>query len=75
MADGVLAFSREPGFICVVNVGDEPAALPDAARAAGLLLASSELGDIGDGGGDAGHATLPGATAAWYTVGRPGQHR
>jgi alpha-glucosidase len=66
-ADAVLAFRREPGFVCVVNVGDEPAALPDAARGAGLLLASSDIGDIGDEG----PATLPGATAAWYTtVGR-----
>ncbi len=26
--DGTLAFAREPGFVCVVNLSEEPAALP-----------------------------------------------
>jgi alpha-glucosidase len=55
----VLAFRRDPGFVCVVNVGDEPAAPPDAVRDGSLLLSSDPL--EGDG-------RLPGATAAWYAV-------
>jgi alpha-glucosidase len=62
-SDTVLAFHRDPGFVCVLNVGDEPAALPDTARGARLLIAS---GAIGDGDGGAG-ATLPGTTAAWFS--------
>ena len=27
----VLAFRREPGFVCVVNLGSDPAPLPEAA--------------------------------------------
>jgi alpha-glucosidase len=70
-ADAVLAFRREPGFVCVLNLGDEPAAVPDAAKGARLLLASGDIGsgDISGGdisGGD--DATLPGATTAWYTT-------
>jgi alpha-glucosidase len=55
----LLAFRRDPGFVCVVNVGGEPAAPPDAVRDGALLLASDPL--LPDG-------RLPGATAAWYTV-------
>jgi alpha-glucosidase len=58
-APGVLAFRREPGFVCVVNVGDEPAAAPDAVRDGTLLLSSDPLEADG---------RLPGATAAWYAV-------
>ena len=58
-AGHVLAFRRDPGFVCVVNVGDEPAAPPDAVRDGALLLASDPL--LPDG-------TLPGATSAWYAV-------
>jgi alpha-glucosidase len=58
-APGVLAFRRDPGFVCVVNVGDEPAAAPDAVRDGGLLLSSDPLEADG---------RLPGATAAWYAV-------
>jgi alpha-glucosidase len=58
-ADDVLAFRRTPGFVCVVNVGDEPADLPEAVRGATPVLASGPLGDDG---------TLPAATAAWYTT-------
>ena len=57
--EAVLAFRRDPGFVCVVNVGDEPAAPPDAVRDGQLLLASAPLPPDG---------ALPGATAAWYGV-------
>jgi alpha-glucosidase len=56
----VLAFRREPGFACVVNVGDAPAELPEPVRGANLLLASGPLGRDG---------TLPGSTGAWYGTG------
>jgi alpha-glucosidase len=55
----VLAFRRDPGFVCVVNVGDEPAPPPDAVRDGALLLASDPLEADG---------RLPGATSAWYAV-------
>ena len=55
----LLAFRRDPGFVCVVNVGGEPAAPPDAVRDGTLLLASDPL--LPDG-------TLPGTTSAWYAV-------
>jgi alpha-glucosidase len=58
-AGEVLAFRRDPGFVCVVNVGDEPAAPPDAVRDGSLLLSSDPLEADG---------RLPGATAAWYGV-------
>ncbi|WP_328468211.1 glycoside hydrolase family 13 protein [Actinoplanes sp. NBC_00393] len=57
--DDVLAFRRGPGFVCVVNVGDDPAVLPAEVRGGTLLLASGPA-LAGD--------TLPGATAAWYAV-------
>jgi alpha-glucosidase len=40
--DGVLMFEREPGFRCVVNLGDEPVALPEGVE---VLLASAALED------------------------------
>jgi alpha-glucosidase len=55
----VLAFRRDPGFVCVVNVGGEPAAAPDAVRDGALLLSSDPL--LPDG-------RLPGTTSAWYAV-------
>ncbi|MFC5801987.1 glycoside hydrolase family 13 protein [Streptomyces formicae] len=51
-ADGVLAFSRGPGFACVVNLSDTAAELPDHT---GPLLTSSPL-DRG---------LLPPDTTAW----------
>jgi alpha-glucosidase len=48
----VVAFDREPGFTCVVNMGAEPAALPPGE----VLLSSADL--PGDG-------TLPGDAAVW----------
>ncbi|WP_433830603.1 glycoside hydrolase family 13 protein [Actinoplanes sp. CA-015351] len=52
-APGVLAFRREPGFVCMVNVGDSPAPLPVDLS---VVLASSPF----DG------PLLPGATAVWF---------
>jgi alpha-glucosidase len=51
----VLAFTRDPGFTCVVNTGTDPVTLPEAGR---VLLASSDLPD---------EHTLPGNTAVWLT--------
>ncbi|MBP0459616.1 glycoside hydrolase family 13 protein [Streptomyces montanisoli] len=55
-ADGVLAFSRGEGLVCVANLAEEPAALPAHTR---LLLASGPL--TGDG-------RLPRDTAVWLRV-------
>ena len=55
----MLAFRRDPGLVCVVNVGDAPAPPPDAVRDGTLLLSSDPLPADG---------TLPGATSAWYLV-------
>ncbi|MFJ4715868.1 glycoside hydrolase family 13 protein [Streptomyces sp. NPDC088785] len=52
-ADGVLAFSRPGGLVCVVNLDDRPADLPAYDR---LILTSGPL----DGQG-----RLPSDTAAW----------
>ncbi len=40
--EGVLAFSRDPGFVCVVNLSTEPYELP---AHSGLLLAGGRLED------------------------------
>jgi alpha-glucosidase len=40
----VLAFSRDPGFVCMVNVGVDPAPLPEHRD---VLLASAPLTDDG----------------------------
>jgi alpha-glucosidase len=55
----LLAFRREPGFLCVVNVGDKPAhvaehLVPDGAV---VVLASGPI--------DAA-SRIPGATAVWF---------
>jgi alpha-glucosidase len=52
--DDVVAFDRDPGFTCVVNMGAEPVRLP----AGEVALASGDL--PGDG-------TLPADTAVWLT--------
>jgi alpha-glucosidase len=57
--DDMLAFRREPGFVCVVNTGDVPADLPEAVRQAKLILASGPVGENGD---------LPPDTTAWYAI-------
>ncbi|WP_406198799.1 glycoside hydrolase family 13 protein [Streptomyces sp. NBC_01017] len=54
-SEGVLAFSREPGFVCVVNLSAEPCPLPDHTS---VLLASGPL----EG------AVLAPDQAAWLTV-------
>ncbi|MEU4422882.1 glycoside hydrolase family 13 protein [Actinoplanes sp. NPDC024001] len=59
--DEVLAFRREPGFTCVLNVGDVPVPLPPEVDGARLLLASDPAADPG---------TLPAASAAWFAAGR-----
>ena len=54
-ADGVLSFSREGGFICIVNLGAEPVPLPPHKQ---VVLSSGPL----DG------PLLPPDTAAWLTT-------
>jgi alpha-glucosidase len=51
-AEGVLAFVREPGLICVANLSGEPVPLP---ANDGVLLTSGPLSD----------GLLPTDTAAW----------
>jgi alpha-glucosidase len=53
LPEGVLGFTREPGFACVVNVTSAHVALPEGYD---ILLTSDDLGTEG---------RLPGATAAW----------
>jgi alpha-glucosidase len=59
--DGVLAFARDPGFACVVNLSPRPVALPEHES---VLLTSSPL----DG------ATLPPDTAAWLRLAGGSDH-
>ena len=54
LGDDVVAFRREPGFLCAVNCGSTPAPLP----AGEVLLASGPLGD----------GELPPDTALWLAV-------
>ncbi|MET9059308.1 MULTISPECIES: glycoside hydrolase family 13 protein [Streptomyces] len=54
--DGVLAFRRAPGLVCVVNLAAAPAVLPGHEE---ILLASGPLDDAG---------RLPGDTAVWLRV-------
>jgi alpha-glucosidase len=51
-----LAFTRTPGFLCLVNFSNEPVPIPSTAR---VLLSSAPLAD--DGG-------LPGDSTAWLDV-------
>ncbi len=51
---GVLGFTREPGFACLVNVAGSPVAPPPGYR---VVLASDRLVD----------GRLPAATSAWLT--------
>jgi alpha-glucosidase len=53
---GVLAFTREPGFTCVVNLAADPVSPPTAGK---RLISSGPL--------DA-HGRIPGDTAAWFAV-------
>ena len=59
----LLAFQRAPGFVCTVNVGDQPLTI---ARPGTLVLASVDLG--ADAGTDGDAVTLPPDSAAWWTV-------
>jgi alpha-glucosidase len=54
----MLAFTREPGFLCVVNTGSEPAAAPEQARAARILVASAPVPD----------GVIPADTTVWYDI-------
>jgi alpha-glucosidase len=54
--DGALAFARDPGFACVVNVSAEPVPLPEGSR---VLLASGPLAADGTIGAD---------TAVWLAT-------
>jgi len=53
LPEGVLGFTREPGFACVVNVTDTHAVLPEGYD---ILLTSDDLDTEG---------RLPAATSAW----------
>ena len=52
--EGVIAFARDPGFVCIVNLSGDPAPAPDGAE---RLLTSGPLTDPGE---------LPADTAGWY---------
>jgi len=58
----MLAFRREPGFVCVVNLSDRPATLAEGLLddRSVVVLASGPIG--GDG-------QIPGATAVWFAAG------
>jgi alpha-glucosidase len=55
-AAGVLAFRRDPGFACVVNLGAAPADLPPHEQ---VLVSSAPLED----------GRLPVDAAVWLTAG------
>ena len=66
VGEHVLAFRREPGFLCVVNVGDKPITLSEKLLDKhDVLLASAPPEAPG---------RIPPATAVWYTF-RPGERR
>jgi|SRR5580704_370967 alpha-glucosidase len=52
--EGVIAFARDPGFVCIVNLSGDPAPAPDGAE---QLLTSRPVTDLGE---------LPADTATWY---------
>jgi alpha-glucosidase len=58
--DDVLAFRRDPGFVCVVNLGDAPVKPPEEVPASAEILLAS--GPVTPGG------TIPVDTAVWYRV-------
>ncbi len=59
VAPRVLAFRRQPGFVCLVNFADEPVELPKEMRDAEVLLSSGPLDEPG---------VLPPDSAAWLSV-------
>ncbi len=54
----VLVFGRGPGFVCAINLGDEPVAMPGYGRP---VLSSAPASADGLSGDD-----LPAHTTAWY---------
>jgi alpha-glucosidase len=54
--EGALAFARDPGFVCVVNMSATHAPAPHGAE---LLLTSGDLGR---------EAAVPADTTAWFTT-------
>ncbi len=54
--DGALAFARDPGFVCIVNLSSDPVAVPDGAE---LLISSGPLTDDG---------RVPFDTSVWLTT-------
>ncbi len=58
----VLAFTREPGFVCVVNLGKRDVVAPEAARGGKVMLTSVPGLD---------GATVPAGTAIWYVTRPP----
>jgi alpha-glucosidase len=56
LPEGVLGFTRDPGFACVVNVTGTPVTLPGGYD---ILLTSGDLDAEG---------RLPAATSAWLTI-------
>jgi alpha-glucosidase len=59
----VVAFTREPGFVCVVNVGAEPVTLPADLAVANVVLASLD-GAVTD---DGSQRRLAGDSAVWLS--------
>ena len=59
----LLGFRREPGFVCLVNLGDDPVTV-DAPGV--LLLGSGEPVGLDEYHG---RVTLPGNTAGWWAAG------
>jgi alpha-glucosidase len=55
----VLAFRREPGFVCVVNLGDKPADVPEGLLPNGAVVALASGPIDADG-------RVPGTAAVWY---------
>ena len=55
--DGALAFARDPGFVCIVNMSADSVSAPEGGK---LLLASGELTSDG---------SVPADTAAWFATG------
>jgi alpha-glucosidase len=58
-AENLLTFRREPGFVCVVNLGGSPAPVPAEVAGVRPLLASAALVD---------DDAIPRDTAAWYVI-------
>jgi alpha-glucosidase len=58
----VLAFERDGGFVCVVNVGDSHVQI---GRPGDLILSSCDEGDLEQ---NSESVTLPPATATWWAT-------